>query len=206
MRICVAQTKSIIGDMSSNLERHKQSIRQAIANGADMIVFPELSLTGYNPRVSKALATTATDTRFDALQEISNENQITIGVGLPTRNNSAVCISMVLFQPHQPRQTYSKRSLHPDEEKFFIRGQNLNALSVGGTNVAFAICYELSIPRHAEQASEQGAEIYIASVAKSVCSVGKALERLREIASRHSMTVLMSNCVGTCDGVRDLES
>ncbi len=55
---------------------------------------------------------------------------------------------MVLFQSHKARQTYSKKYLHPDEEDFFISGQSSTGLIVNKTNIALAICYELSVPEH----------------------------------------------------------
>ena len=72
-----------------------------------------------------------------------------------------------------------------------------------GNRIALAICYELSVPEHSEDAHKSGAEIYIASVAKSVNGVEKAVISLAGIAKRYSMAVLMSNCVGRCD---DFES
>jgi predicted amidohydrolase len=199
MKICVAQTRPLKGDMQSNLDRHKKLIDLAIANGADTVIFPELSLTGYEPKLAKALATHQDDSRFDDLQTIADTRQITIGVGVPTKNHRGISISMVLFQPHQARQMYSKKYLHPDEEEFFIHGQNSIGLIGNKTNIALAICYELSVPEHAESAFKSGAEIYLASVAKSVDAVEKAIKNLSDIANKYSMTVLMANCVGQCD-------
>jgi predicted amidohydrolase len=62
--------------------------------------------------------------------------------------------------------------------------------------MALAICYELSIPEHSEDAHKGGAEVYIASVAKTAGGVEKAIKTLSDIASKYSMTVLMSNCTG----------
>ena len=200
MKICVAQTRPVKGDIQSNIDNHKKLIDLAVSNGADTIIFPELSLTGYEPELSKELATNQDDSRFDDFQKISDTRQITIGVGVPTKNNTGICISMVLFQPHKARQTYSKKYLHPDEEEFFISGQSSTGLIGNKTNIALAICYELSVPEHSENAFKSGAEIYIASVAKSVNGVDKAIKSLSDIANKYSMTVLMSNCVGQCDG------
>lgn len=196
MKICVAQTKPVPGDISSNIENHKNLIQLAVDNGADMIIFPELSLTGYEPAFAKDLATTQDDSRLDDFQEISNASKITIGVGLPTKNDAGICISMVIFQPHKERQTNSKKYIHADEEPFFISGENNPILKVNEKNIAMAICYELSVPEHAENASKSCAEIYIASVAKTASGVGKAHKRLSEIAGEYSMTVLMANCIG----------
>jgi len=199
MKICVAQTRPVKGDIQSNIENHKKFIDLAVSGGADTIIFPELSLTGYEPELAKELATNKDDSRFDDFQKIADTRRITIGVGVPTKNKTDTCISMVLFQPRQSRQTYSKKYLHPDEEEFFISGQNSIGSIGNETNIALAICYELSVPEHSENAFKCGAEIYIASVAKSADGVDKAAKRLSEIANKYSMTVLMSNCIGHSD-------
>lgn len=200
MKISVAQTKPIKGDLAGNIENHKKLIDQALSLGADMIIFPELSITGYEPQLANELATGKDDSRFDDFQRISNTRQITIGVGVPVRNNTGINISMVLFQPQQPRQTYSKQYLHTDEDPFFISGQNSTGLLGMKNNIALAICYELSVPEHAEDAFKNGAKIYIASAVKTISGVEKAITRLSEIANKYSMTVLLSNCVGVADG------
>lgn len=199
MKICVAQIRPIKGDVQSNVSNHRKLIDIAVSNGADTIIFPELSITGYEPELAKELATNPNDSRFNDLQRISDTRQITIGVGVPTKSDIGICISMVLFQPHRARQTYSKKYLHSDEEPFFVSGQSTISLLGNETDIALAICYELSVPKHAENASKSGARVYIASVAKSADGVKKAAKRLSEIASGYSMTVLMSNCVGHCD-------
>jgi predicted amidohydrolase len=201
MKICVAQTRPIKGDIQSNIGNHKRLIDLAVFNGADTVIFPELSITGYEPELSKELATNQDDSRFDDFQMIADTKQLTIGVGVPTKNNTGICISMLLFQPHKARQTYSKKYLHTDEEEFFISGQSSTGLIGNKTNMALAICYELSVPEHSENAFKSGAEFYIASVVKSVNQVDKAIERLSDIATKYSMTVLMSNCVGQSDGM-----
>ena len=203
MKICVAQTRPVKGDIQSNIDNHKKLIDLAVLYGADKVIFPELSLTGYEPHLAKELATDQDDSRFDDFQQISNTRQVTIGVGVPLKNKAGICISMVLFQPHKERQVYSKKYLHPDEEEFFVNGENSTGLIDDKTNIALAICYELSVPEHSENAFKSGAEIYIASVAKSDIGIEKANKTLSGIANKYSMMVLMSNCVGRCD---DFES
>jgi predicted amidohydrolase len=200
LKVCVAQIRPVKGDIQSNIDIHKKLISLAASNGAAIIIFPELSLTGYEPQLAEELATHAYDTRFEDFQTISNNSGITIGVGVPIKNTKGISISMVLFQPQQERQTYSKKYLHADEEPFFVSGENSFVLFGNKTKIALAICYEISVPEHAHYAFENGAEMYIASVAKSVAGVDKAIERLSEIGAKYSMTVLMSNCIGESDG------
>jgi predicted amidohydrolase len=199
MKICVAQTRPVTGDISANIEYHKTFIALAATNDADVIIFPELSLTGYEPSLAKELATDATDDRFDTFQPLSDAKQITIGIGVPIKSAGGIQISMVLFQPNKPRQVNSKKYLHADEEPFFVSGNNIPGLVINDTPVSLAICYEISIPEHAENASKSGAQVYIASVAKTVKGVEKARTGLSDIANKYGMTVLLSNCVGMCE-------
>jgi predicted amidohydrolase len=197
MKICVAQTRPTKGDIQSNIANHKKLLDLAISNGAGTVIFPELSLTGYEPALSKELATSQDDSSFDDFQKISDEKHVTIGVGTPVKNNEGILIAMIIFQPNKPRLTYFKQYLHEDELPYFINGPTQAPLAKNKT--ALAICYELSVPEHSEDAFENGAEIYIASVAKSVSGVEKAIKTLGDIAKKYSMMVLMSNCIGYCD-------
>jgi predicted amidohydrolase len=199
MKICVAQTRPIKGDVQRNTEAHFLLIDRAAAQGADMIVFPELSITGYEPTLAKSLATDVNDVRFNPFQEISNALNMIICIGVPVKAGHTISIGMIVFQPNKPRAVYSKSYLHPDEDPFFTGAKGISGLTIKKMRLAFAICYEISVPAHAALANQDGARIYIASVAKSVEGVDKAANRLSQIANEYSMTVLMSNFIGHCD-------
>ena len=109
MKLCVAQTQPIKGDISANIVNHKKLIDLAIANGADTLIFPELSITGYEPKLAQVLATDKNDAQFNDFQHISDSQNITIGIGVPTKSFSGISITMALFQPNKARETYSKR-------------------------------------------------------------------------------------------------
>jgi predicted amidohydrolase len=199
MKISVAQIRPASGDMAKNLDAHLRFIQLAASLAVDALFFPELSLTGYEPGLAKELATTPTDPRFNGFQEISNRQNITIGLGVPTINNPGICISMLIFQPNKPRQTYSKQQLHPDEFPFFVPGDQQTFVTVNHTKIAPAICYESLQPNHAATTHKMGAEIYVASVAKSRNGLNKALIHYPAVAKEYGMPVLMANCVGYCD-------
>ncbi len=199
MRLCVAQTRPLKGDIAGNIARHKAFVNLAADLKADMILFPELSLTGYEPSLAKKLAIDAGDTRLNDFQQMSDSRQITIGVGAPTKTGEGTAISMLLFQPNKARQTYSKKYLHPDEYPFFVSGQNYSELTVKSTPVALAICYELSIEQHTVEAMKHGAKVYLASVAKSASGVEKSATILSHTAKKYAATVAMANCLGPSD-------
>ena len=124
-----------------------------------MIIFPELSLTGYEPELAEGLATGHNDTRLDDFQNISNRNNIAIGVELTTKSNFGVFISMIIFQPNRPQQTYSKQILHSDEKPYFIEGNEQTILNIKDTKIAIAICYKSLQIKHLESAIELGGRV-----------------------------------------------
>lgn len=200
MKIAAAQTRPVKGDIGANIEYHKGFIDLAISNDADIIIFPELSLTGYEPTLAQKLATTPDDSRLEVFQAMADAGHITIGVGLPLRSERRPTISLVFFQPGRPRQVYHKRYIHWDEEPYFVGGENAAVTLTNYPAIAPVICYEIAVPEHVEAAQQNGAEIYLASVVKSVRGTEKAHDRLAEVARRYSMVVVMANCVGVCDG------
>lgn len=199
MKIGIAQTRPIKGDISANIEAHCQLIKLALKAGADSIFFPELSLTGYEPNLADGLAMDANDHQLESFQKISNSQQLTIGVGIPVRKSNGIGIGMVIFQPHQARQLYSKKYLHSDEDAFFVSGDEQPLLTGQNSNIGLAICYEISIPSHPAAACRGGATYYIACLAKSLTGTEKALSTLSEIAHSYSMTTFMANSIGPSD-------
>jgi predicted amidohydrolase len=199
MKICIAQTKPIKGNVSANIEAHKRFIELALTLNAEAIFFPELSLTGYEPELAKTLATNQNDHRLDIFQETSDKNKIIIGLGLPTATESQIRISMIIFEPNKPRQTYSKQQLHSDEFPYFENGVKQVIISTNDKKIAPAICFESLQPTHSENAFKLGADIYLASVAKPANGVEKAFDHYPKVAKQYSMPVLMANCVGFCD-------
>jgi predicted amidohydrolase len=199
MKISVAQTNPVKGNIEQNIINHKRLIELAVSQKAGIIIFPELSITGYEPSLAKELATTKDDPRFDEFQAISNAKNIIIGIGAPTKQSNGVCISMILFCPSGERIVYSKKYLHSDEEPFFVPGENFPVLYLGSVKIGLAICYEISVPAHSENAFNNGAAIYIASVAKTATGTEKAFQILTEISKKYGTPVLYSNCLGLND-------
>lgn len=199
MKIALVQIKPTAGDVAANTLLHIKYIKSAINKGAGMVVFPELSLTGYEPNLAATLACDPQDPMLDTFQTLSDAHQITIGIGMPTRHPSGICISLLLFQPDKERQIYSKRYLHADEEPFFVCGEHYPVFNIGNKDIAFAICYEVFVPAHEQLALTQSVDIYLASVAKPERGVARARERLSEIARNHQVSILMVNAIGYCD-------
>jgi len=198
MKICLAQMKSISGDIEANIAKHLLFIDSALASGAKLIVFPELSITNYEPKLAKELATKPNDKAFEIFQEIADNKNIDIAIGMPLVSAKGITISTIIFRANLPRMVYSKQYLHADEKPFFVSGGKQSSMI--SENIALAICYEISITTHAQTAAKAGAKIYIASVAKFANGLIDANKRLADIAKEFNMNVLMVNAIGEADG------
>ncbi|WP_350494691.1 carbon-nitrogen hydrolase family protein [Roseiconus lacunae] len=199
MKIAVAQSRPIVGPVEGNIAGHQSLIDLAVRNNVRLIVFPELSLTGYEPPLAASHARSHEDTCFASLRSTAVQHGIYIAVGVPTLGHRLPCISTLVFEPNSELRVYSKQHLHPDEEPFFEPGPESDAVIHTNPTIALAICYELSVPTHSQRAIESGATVYIASVAKTAHGVDIANERLSEIARVHSTVVMMANCLGMLD-------
>lgn len=199
MKICIVQTRSLKGNIQKNIQNHLEIIRGAAKLNVDLIIFPELSITSYEPNLAKELATDIHDDIFNPFQILSDENEMTIGIGMPTLALDGIYISMLIFQPNKPRIAYSKQRLHTDELPYFICGNKQVFIDIKNKKIAIGICYETLQREHFLQAKENGADIYIASVAKPQGGIDKAYSYFPKIAEEFSTPILMSNCVGYCD-------
>jgi len=199
MRIAVVQTQPAACEIDRNIQAHEKWVKRAATRGAGMVFFPELSLLGYEPKHAARFAMRADDARLGVFEMLSHALRITIGVGAPTPGNAGVRISMIVFQPDAARIVYSKQHLHADELPYFVAGNGQITLHGAGAVVAPAICYESLLEAHCDAAAALGATVYVASVAKSAKGIAKADAHYPSIARRHSLHVLMANCVGPCD-------
>ena len=199
MKICIAQIESLKGNVQKNIQTHLQLIEHAINLNSDLIIFPELSITGYEPSLAKKYVTNVENSIFDQFQELSDKNEITIGVGIPTNAIGGIYISMLIFQPYKKKVVYSKQMLHTDELPYFTHGNTQTFLNIKGNKIAIGICFETLQREHFLNANKKGADIYIASVAKAKGGIDKACLHFSKIAVEFKTPILMSNSVGFCD-------
>lgn len=199
MKVCLAQIKPKKGALEVNISNHIKWIEKAITLQSDLIVFSELSLTGFEPELAKKLALEVDDPSLDKFQHLSNQGNIAIGLGIPLKSKSGISISMCIFQPNLPRIIYSKQMLHKDELPYFVSGSKQVVLGIGNHKIIPAICYESLQPEHMAHGKKLGGNIYLTSVAKSQNGVEKGYQYYSKAAKKHSIPILMVNCVGYCD-------
>lgn len=196
MKICTTQLESEIGNIESNIFKHIDLINRAIKNDVRLIIFPELSITGYDHNSAKKLATTIDDKRFDIFQNLSDKNNISIVIGVPTICLEGINISSILFIPNKKRVLYSKMFLHSSEKDAFIAGNKHEVFDIEDKCFSLSICYESLQDKHIRKSKELGANIYLASVAKSRNGVDEANKVYSSFVKEYSLPILMSNCLG----------
>jgi len=197
MILAAAQTKPKRGDISSNLLNHYELIQLAAQNGASLIAFPELSITGYERENAETLVFTEDDYRIDHLKELSVRNNIVIIAGAPIRIDSKLFIGEFIIAPDDSVSIYTKQFLHEGESDFFDSTFDYNPmLTIENQNISFAICADIDNPLHPENAAKNDTDIYIASIFFSPNGIPNAYNHLQNYAQKHKMNVLMSNFSG----------
>jgi predicted amidohydrolase len=97
-------------------------------------------------------------------------------------------------------EVYRKRFLHPGEEQHFIPGGEVVVCSCHGRAVGFAICADISNPRHAADASQHGATIYAAGLAFTPRGIAAAEAAMSGYARRHRFLAIMANYASATGG------
>jgi len=205
VRLALAQINVVVGDLDGNRERILSSLADARGEGAELVLFPELAVTGYPPedlllRPAFVLAAQA------SLRKIAAAcTDVTALVGTPwfdrdLFNACAVC------SDGRVRSVYRKRYLPNygvfDEDRYFASGRELVLLRLGGTLIGPTVCEDIWQPGPpATDLALAGAELLV-NISASPFHVGKAEEREEMLVTRardNSAFLAFCNLVGGQD-------
>ncbi|RZI30554.1 carbon-nitrogen hydrolase family protein [Pseudomonas orientalis] len=202
LTLAAAQTVSIAGDVDANIARHLVFMQAAAARGVQLLVFPELSLTGYEPALAGDLAIAPEAPLLAPLREMAPELRLTAVVGMPIRlaPEAGVLIGALVLGADGSLVVYTKQHLHPGEEIAFVAGQGGAALEWGDDRIALAVCADFSHASHPHQAALAGANIYAAGVLISESGYATDSALLQGYAVEHRLLVLMANHGGPSGG------
>ncbi len=200
--ICAAQYCSIAGDISLNIDRHLQLMRRAAEHEVQFLLFPELSLTGYEPSLARALALAPDAELLQPLRKFAAQSGMTTVVGLPLREigTDNILIGAVVMAADGLQSVYTKEHLHPGEEVVFSAGEGGALVDIGAEQIALSVCADFTHASHAEAAAQAGAGVYASSVLISHEGYARDTALLQGYASQHSMGVLMANHGGPSGG------
>ena len=168
MRVCMAQLNPTVGDIASNLQKMEQAVNQAVREQADLIVFPELYLTGYPPRdlLRRADFRRAVQTGIAQLKTLSKEYpKIGIVCGVPLEKNGQLFNSAVVVHEGNLIFTHDKIKLWTyegfDEKRYFTPGSVLQTFLFRGEVVGLSIGSDLDHTDGLDFLVQEGASLII---------------------------------------------
>jgi predicted amidohydrolase len=197
MKIALAQSRSTRGDVDANIKNHCRFIESAAKKGVNLIAFPELSLTGYEPDLAEELKFAPNDPRLIPLKELATSHQMIIVVGAPIALDYGLRIGAFILYPSQEISFYTKHHLHPGESTYFVPGNYNPVIKLQSETFSLAICADITHPVHAENAYKSGASIYLSSVFITENGYEADTQLLKNYAQNYAMDVFMANFCGS---------
>lgn len=197
--IAAAQTAAVAGDIPTNLARHAQLITLASRHGVQMLVFPELSLTGYELKLAAGLGLKPDSSLLQSLHHQAQDLGTLAVVGAPLLldDSDACSIGAVVLGGVNGPLTYAKQHLYGDEQNLFVAGKSGVVCTLDDTSsetrIALAICADTSQAEHAAEAAAARATIYAAGVLVSHKGYEAKAQRLSSYSAQHRFGVLMAN-------------
>ncbi|NVJ98397.1 MAG: carbon-nitrogen hydrolase family protein [Alphaproteobacteria bacterium] len=188
-----AQITSLRGDIETNLATHKRTTELAAKEGVQLLVFPELSLTGYEMDLAEALQITPTDRIFDPLQKLAHDHNMRVLVGAPIKATAGKpYLAAVILGGNEP-EIYAKIHLHGAENDYFQCGTNHKVIPHSAGHIGCAICADLTHTSHAAGAHAAGADVYAVGALINEAAWAREEPLLHGYAQNHDMTVVFSN-------------
>ncbi len=165
MRIGLAQLNSILGDVNGNLSRAHKVVAEAKSEGVDLVVFPELFLTGYSlAEIEEDVSLEVDDERIRALAADANSTGMLIGFQegqrRPHTYNSAAYIEDGRVV-HTHRKAYLATYGQWEESKHFTPGSSLRAFDTRFGRMATLICFDVWQPAFVFLAIQDGAQVLL---------------------------------------------
>jgi NAD+ synthase (glutamine-hydrolysing) len=205
LRLALCQINATVGDIAGNARRILDGIEAARGAGAELVLFPELALTGYPPEDLLLREHFLADARI-ALEELAaHAHGLVAVVGFPERAEAVYNAAAVLSEG-RVRSVYRKVHLPNygvfDEQRYFKPGHGGATIEVGSERVGLTVCEDLWLP--GPPASEEalaGARL-IVNISASPYHAGKGLERERLFAERareHGTAIAFCALVGGQD-------
>jgi len=173
----------------------------AAERGAQLLVFPELSLTGYELSIARSNALRPDGSDLSPLRHLATHAQMTVVVGAPLLDDQdELHIAAFAIRSDGSVLTYTKEYVHQSEEGVFRSGPGGPAFLVEDVTVALAICADATHPEHAARAAARGATVYAVGVMITEDGYTRKAALLKSYALEHRMAVLMANYSGTTGG------
>jgi predicted amidohydrolase len=190
LSIAVAQPACAAHDVAANAAAHAQAVRAAHAR---VMVFPEMSLTGYE---LDAAPVAPDDKRLAPIIAACAETGALALVGAPVPGPG---IGVLAIDGGGARVAYTKVHLYGDEADRFVPGEPA-VIVVDGWRLGLAVCRDTGVPEHAAKTAALGMDGYVAGVVHADHEAGVHGERARRTAADHGVWVATAAFAGPTGG------
>jgi NAD+ synthase (glutamine-hydrolysing) len=201
----LAQINTTVGDLEGNAAKVREGIARAREEGAQLVVFPELALTGYPPE-DLLLKTHFLDATETALNELAADVEgIVALVGYPERSDDVYNAAAVLADGRVAgvyRKVYLPNYSVFDEQRYFQSGEEGALIELNGIRIGLTICEDIWEPGPPLTDEALGGARVIVNLSASPYHAGKGLEREAMLVQRSrdsNVAVLFCNLVGGQD-------
>ncbi len=199
-RVALAQTEPCLFDKAANLEKAERYIREAAAQGATLVMFPELHLTGYTlGDRAVELAETTNGPCMSQVAALARSHGIAVMMGYAELGEDGRSAYDALFFADRSGQvigSYRKTHLYNQENEWFVAGTETPVFDWAGQKVGPLICYDLEFPEMTRLLALQGAEWLAVSTGNM-----RPYDHLQEIyiqarAAENRVWIALANRVG----------
>ncbi|MFI7605978.1 carbon-nitrogen hydrolase family protein [Micromonospora sp. NPDC049366] len=191
LRLAVAQPPCVPRDVAANARAHAAAVR---AVAARVVVFPELSLTGYE---LAAPVVAEDDPRLAPLVEACAETGTLALAGAPVRGEH---IGVLAVDAGGAAVAYRKMWLGEAEQRRFVPGDRPVVLAVDGWRLGLAVCKDTGVSEHAERTAALGMDAYLAGVVEAARDTAVPEQRARRVAASHRVWVAVASFAGATGG------
>jgi len=205
MKIALAQMTCVLGDVPANCAQMVALTEQAARRGCDVIVFPEMSDTGYDVSVIEKAASAWDEKPLATLQAAAVKHGLHVVAGLSERDGKRLYNSTAVINPRgELTGKYRKAHLYTcapvNEDRCFGAGDALAVVDIGGFRCGLMICYDLRFPELARALALKGADVLILTSAWLFPRVAHWNTLLAARAIENQVYVAGCNRVGTDAG------
>ncbi|SMF58138.1 Predicted amidohydrolase [Xaviernesmea oryzae] len=168
MKIAGYQMQPVVGDIEANLSKIETAAEKAAAQGVDLLIAPELALTGYGAAERfPGLATPAHGPVTDRLSEIAARHGLAIVAGFAEQTHEAVFNSAFFTDGKGQTAVYRKCNLYGPYERQWFRQEDRRQVFVtlSGVRIGFLICYDVEFPENVRQLAKGGADLVVVPTA-----------------------------------------
>ncbi|WP_341715570.1 carbon-nitrogen hydrolase family protein [Micromonospora sp. FIMYZ51] len=191
LRLAVAQPTCAAYDIGANVAAHAALVRAAAAR---VVLFPELSLTGYE---LDAAPVDPADPRLAPLVEACARTGTVALVGAPVAGDH---IATLAVEGVGARVAYRKMWLGAPEASRFTPGREPAVLEVDGWRLGLAICKDTGVVAHAAQTCALGVDIYAAAILHHAVEAELSDERALRVVATHRVVAAVASFAGSTGG------